>query len=121
MHISSTIQTEPMVINGKFYKWYPKIRREDIGSDTSNKFIDTCQIANPYCKIMLADFDGDQVTVKMPFSVEANQELEKHLNSTGQFVALNGENARVATNEAIQMMYNMTLVLPETNLTDPIF
>ena len=52
MHISSTIQTEPMVINGKFYKWYPKIRQEDIGSDTSNKFIDTCQISNPYCKMM---------------------------------------------------------------------
>ena len=52
MHISSTIQTEPMVINGKFYKWYPKIREEDIGKDTSNKFIDTCQISNPYCKMM---------------------------------------------------------------------
>jgi hypothetical protein len=52
MHISSTINTEPMVINGKFYKWYPKIRKEDIGTDTSNKFIDTCQICNPYCKMM---------------------------------------------------------------------
>lgn len=58
MHITSTIQTEPMVVNGKFYKWYPKIRQEDIGSNTSNKFIDTCQICNPYCKMMLADFDG---------------------------------------------------------------
>ena len=121
MHISSTMETEPMVINGKFYKWYPKIRQQDIGTDTSNKFIDTCQIANPYCKLMLADFDGDQVTVKMPFSVEANQELEKHLNSTGQFVTLNGENGRNPTNEAIQAMYNLTLVLPETKLTDPVF
>lgn len=118
MHISSTIQTEPMVINGKFYKWYPKIRREDIGRDTSNKFIDTCQISNPYCKMMGADYDGDQVTVKMPFSVEANQELEKHLNSNGQFIALNGENGRKATNEAIQAIYNMTLVLPDTKLTE---
>ena len=58
MHISSTIQTEPMVINGKFYKWYPKIRQKDIGSDTSNKFIDTCQISNPYCKMMGAKIVG---------------------------------------------------------------
>jgi hypothetical protein len=58
MHISSTIQTEPMVINDKFYKWYPKIRREDIGSDTSNKFIDTCQISNPYCGLMKAKIVG---------------------------------------------------------------
>ena len=57
----------------------------------------------------------------MPFSVEANQELEKHLNSTGQFIALNGQNGRLATNEAIQAMYNLTLVLPDTKLTDPIF
>ena len=121
MHISSTIQTEPMVINGKFYKWYPKIRQEDIGNDTSNKFIDTCQISNPYCGMMIADYDGDQVTVKMPFSVEANQELEKHLNSTGQFIALNGQNGRLAEKEAIQAMYNLTLILPDTKLTDPVF
>lgn len=57
----------------------------------------------------------------MPFSVEANQELEKHLNSNGQFIGLNGENGRKATNEAIQAMYNMTLVLPGTKLTDPVF
>ena len=41
-----------MIINGKFYKWYPKIRQEDIGKNTSNKFIDTCSIANPYCILM---------------------------------------------------------------------
>lgn len=55
MHISSTVETEPMVINGKFYKWYPKIRQTDIGSNTSNKFIDTCSILNPYCGLMGAD------------------------------------------------------------------
>lgn len=52
LHIYSTIETEPMIINGKFYKWYPKIRQEDIGKNTSNKFIDTCSIANPYCILM---------------------------------------------------------------------
>jgi len=121
IHVNSTIETEPMVINGKFYKWYPKIRQEDIGKDTSNKFVDTCQISNPYCKMMGADYDGDQVTVSMPFSVEANKELENHLNSTGQFIGLNGENGRKATNEAIQAMYNLTLVLPGTKLTNPEF
>ena len=57
----------------------------------------------------------------MPFSVEANQELEKHLNSNGQFIGLNGENGRCATQEAIQAMYNLTLVLPETKLTEAEF
>ena len=57
----------------------------------------------------------------MPFSVEANAELEKHLNSNGQFIGLNGENGRKATNEAIQALYNMTLVLPGTKLTEVMF
>ena len=52
MRVLSTIETEPMIINGKFYRWYPKIRQSDIGKDTSNKFIDTCNIANPYCILM---------------------------------------------------------------------
>lgn len=121
IHVNSMISTEPMVVNGEFYKWYPKIRQEDIGKDTSNKFVDTCQISNTYCKMMGADYDGDQVSVKMPFSVEATKELEDHLNSVGQFVGLNGQNNRVATNEAIQAMYNLTLVLPETKLINPEF
>ena len=121
IHVNSMISTEPMVVNGEFYKWYPKIRQEDIGKDTSNKFVDTCQISNTYCKMMGADYDGDQVSVKMPFSVEATKELEDHLNSVGQFVGLNGQNNRVATNEAIQAMYNLTLVLPEIKLTNPEF
>ena len=121
IHVNSTVNKEPMVIDGKFYKWYPKIRDEDIGKDTSNIFVDTCQISNPYCKMMGADYDGDQVTISMPFSIEANQELENHLNSASQFIGLNGENTRQSTNEAIQAMYNMTLVLPGDKLTNPEF
>ena len=55
MHIYSTVKTEPMVINGKYYPWYPKIEQKDIGSNTSNKFIDTLSMANPYCVLMGAD------------------------------------------------------------------
>lgn len=67
------------------------------------------------------DFDGDQVTVKMVYSVEANKELENFQNSNGQFITLNGINGRHADKEAIQAMYNLTLVLPGTKLTDPVF
>ena len=120
-HVSSTIQTEPMVINGKLYPWYPKIRQQDIGSNTSNKFIDTLSMANPYCILMNADYDGDQVTLKMPYSVEANEELKKYMNSKAQFITLAGKNGRMADKEAIQAMYNLTLVLPGTKLTNPEF
>lgn len=115
------VKTEPMVINGKFYRWYPSISQQDIGSNTSNKFIDTLSMANPYCILMGADYDGDQITLKMPYSVEANEELKKYMDSKAQFITLSGSNGRKADKEAIQAMYNLTLVLPETKLTDPEF
>lgn len=121
IHVLSTINTEPIVLENDFYKWYPKIRESDISTNTSNKFIDTCQMCNAYLKLMGGDYDGDQVTVKMPFSVEANKELEDHLNSNGQFITLNGENGRMVAKECMQAMYNLTLVLPGTKLINPEF
>lgn len=47
--LSSTVETEPMILNiigEHFYPKYPKIRQADIGTDTSNKFIDTLNISN---------------------------------------------------------------------------
>ena len=70
---------------------------------------------------MYKDFDGDQITVKLVYSVEANEELKKFKNSNGQFITLNGINGRKADKEAIQAMYNLTLILPDTKLTDPEF
>ena len=113
IHVASLIDTEPVVINGELYKWYPKFDQKDIGTDTSNKFIDTLSMANPYCDLMGADYDGDQVTLKMAYSVESNEELNKYIDSKAQFITVSGDNGRVASKEAIQAMYNLTLVLPE--------
>ena len=113
IHVSSTIKTEPMVINGKFYPWYPHIEQKDIGSNTSNKFIDTLSMANPYCVLMGADYDGDQITLKMAYSIESNEELKRYMESKAQFITLSGSNGRVGDKEAIQAMYSMTLVLPD--------
>lgn len=56
--LSSTKDTEPMYINNEYYPFYPKIREKDIGSNTSNTFVDTMQISNLYLNAMCADFDG---------------------------------------------------------------
>ena len=53
--VSCTKETEPMMINDIFYEYYPKIRKEDIGIDTSNKFIDTMNFSNVYLKGMGGD------------------------------------------------------------------
>lgn len=44
--VSSTVETEPMVLGDEFYPKYPKIRQEDIGTDTSNKFVDSLNVSN---------------------------------------------------------------------------
>lgn len=123
IHVASTLKTEPMIINGVLYKWYPYIRQSDIGKDSSNKFVDTLSMTNPYCIMMGADYDGDQITCKMAYSVEANQELQKYMNSNAQFIFLNGTNGRKADKEALQAMYDLTLVLPDeqSKLTNPQF
>jgi len=49
--------------------------------------------------------------------------LEEQLNSPAHFISLGGENIMKASNEGLQSIYNLTLVLPEdkTKLKDPIF
>lgn len=51
-HISSTYTTIPLWYDGQFYKYYPDIKEEDIGTDTSDKFIDTMIMSNLIIKVM---------------------------------------------------------------------
>ena len=53
--------------------------------------------------------------------MEANKELEDMMNSKAHYITLGAKNGRVASNEAIQALYNLTLALPGTKLTDPVF
>ena len=112
--VSSTENTEPVLYNGQLYKKYPKIREEDIGSDTSNIFIDTLNMSNLMIGIIGGDYDGDQVSVKGVYTKEANEELLKHINSKQYYVGFSGNLIRETTKESIQALYNLTRVLPET-------
>ena len=60
--MSSTKVTEPMIVNNKVYRHYPKVRKEDIGKDTSNLFVDTFNMANPYLGAIGGDYDGGGIT-----------------------------------------------------------
>ena len=57
----------------------------------------------------------------MVYSDEANAEIEKFLKSKRFYIDLGGKNVRVSGKEAIQTVYNLTLILPGTKLTNPIF
>ena len=123
--VQSTIETEPMTVVSagmkKFYKKYPKIREEDIENDTSNKFIDSLNMCNGYLDSIGGDYDGDQVSVKGIYSAEANAELDQQMNSKIHYIGLDGISVMDVGKEAKQSLYCLTMVLPNSNLTEPQF
>ena len=112
-----------MVVGSRFYKHYPMTRQEDIGTNTSNRFIDTLNMSNLYLEGIGGDFDGDQVTVKGVFSEEANEELEKQLSSKSHYFNLGGKGVRTSDKEAMQSLYSLTICLEDDKgkLSDPVF
>lgn len=123
IEVATTKETEPIMLNGELYKFYPKIRLEDINAPSAQKFIDTMQISNLYLNGMGADYDGDMGQVKGSFFNETNQELANFTNSKANFINMACTNIRVSEKEAVQSLYNMTLVLRDdaSKLTYPKF
>lgn len=123
IEVATTKETEEIVLNGELYKFYPKIRLEDINQPSAQKFIDTMQISNLYLNGMGADYDGDMGQVKGSFFKETNDELANFTNSKANFINMACTNIRVSEKEAVQSLFNMTLVLNDdkNKLTDPTY
>ena len=66
VRIASTTKTEPMIVGNKFYKNYPLIRQEDMGANTSNRFIDTLNISNLYLNGIGGDYEPVTIVVVKP-------------------------------------------------------
>lgn len=108
VRISSTIETMPVDVNGQVYKWYPKI---DLNTPTNRvgvQFVDTTKFSNSLLHGMNGDYDGDQVTVKGVFTVEANEEAEKIIESKSYVLTIGGENIRTTDCECVQTLYVLT-------------
>ena len=113
INVSSTMYTTPMVIGNTFYKFYPQIDESEIGTNTTSKFTDTLKISNAYLGSIGGDYDGDQVSCKSVYSIEANAELIKQINSKSHFISLGGKNIMSSSNEGRQALFNLTMVLPD--------
>ena len=111
--VISTIQTEPMIINGKFYKEYPKIRAEDLNTNSTNKFIDVALPNNVRLGSIGGDYDGDTVSSKTPFSIESNEELYKLISSKRHYISMGGVNEMTTSKEGKQALYDLTKILPD--------
>lgn len=121
IEVSSTIETEPMYVGNTFYPHYPKIREEMFGTHTGNYFKDTMSTSNVHLPSIGGDYDGDMITSKGSYMVETNDELRDYLHSKGFFVDLGATNVRTSSNEAVQALYSLTKVEPNTKLTNPTF
>lgn len=53
-------------------------------------------------------YDGDMVSVKMCYTIEANEEAAEILNSLKHYMSIQGDLIRVIGNEAYLTFYNMT-------------
>ena len=108
INVASTLKTVPMNINGTIYKWYPVVDPDMDKRLVSNDFIDTTRFSNAYLKGLDGDYDGDQITAKILWTQEANEECEKIINSKSFILGANGSNMRTIDLEAIQTFYCLT-------------
>lgn len=115
--VASTNETEPIEFNGKFYQWYPKIREEDILTDTSNKFVDTLRFSNMYLSGIGGDYDGDQCTCKGVYTREANDELRELMNAKQNFITYGCAPLREPGGDCFHSMYALTKLLSTVKVT----
>ena len=104
----STLMTEVVQVNGQVYTHYPKQDTSCTRENTGVQFIDTLQFSNSYLAGLGGDYDGDQVTMKLIWSLEANNECERIMNDKSFFVSPNGQNVRTIKYEVYQTFYDMT-------------
>ena len=113
IRVASTLQTTAMDINGVLYKWYPLVDLNMSREKIANNFDDTLKFSNAYLKGLDGDYDGDQTSVKVLWSVEANAEAERIINSKQYFLTPAGNNIRICDIENIQTLYTLTKDPPE--------
>lgn len=108
IRVGSTLKTTPMLIDGVLHKWYPVVELDTPTNMIGSKFVDSSQFSNSYLPAIVGDYDGDQTTIKILFTQEANADCEKALYSKSNFINSAGTCVRSVGNEVIQTFYDLT-------------
>ena len=108
IYVISTRNTIPMIINDKLYDEYPVIDFKLPAGRIEASFIDSYKLCPLYLAGLDGDFDGDQVTSKIIFSKEANEDAERIMFSKSNILTIDGASIRSIGNEGIQTLYTMT-------------
>lgn len=116
IRVLSTIETIPMQVGERVYRWYPKIDFNIPENKIGSCFIDSTQFSNSYLEGIGGDYDGDQTTIKILFSQEANKDCSDCMKNKSFFVNGLGNMVRVLGSEPIQTFYCLT---KDYNITNP--
>lgn len=108
IRVLSTTETQVVSLNGRVYKWYPVVNFTLDEHKIAAKFIDSVQFSNSYLKGIGGDYDGDQTTIKILFTQEANTECDRFLSSKQFYINANFKTNRVIDHEGIQTLYVLT-------------
>ena len=106
--VMSTIKTRPAIISGRFYKYYPVVDYKLPPSKVANLFIDTLNISKLYLKGLGGDYDGDQVSSRGVFDINANKKCEEDIYKIKNLVTINGSLVRTTELGAIQTLYALS-------------
>lgn len=112
IRVVTTAKTMPAQVNGRLYKYYPVIDLNTPKADIASLFIDSLQFSVSYLKGLVGDFDGDQITAKMVYSHEANQDCENYMKSKPFILSTTGDNIRAVDAEIAQTFYDLTIEPP---------
>lgn len=109
IQILTTYETQSITIENEFFSHYPVISKDELTPNLKNlKFIDTIIPHGTTLEASGMDFDGDTVSLRSVYSVEANQECDTLIKSPFYTVDVRGNNIKTIKNEGIQTLYNLT-------------
>lgn len=108
IRVNALTKMVPMLINGKLYPFYPDIDLSTPKEKIASLFNDATQFANSYLAGIDGDYDGDQTTVKIVFTQEANEEISRDIRSKNNFIDSSGGNIRKVGKECLQTFFVLT-------------
>jgi hypothetical protein len=108
IYVISTRLTVPMIINDKLYDEYPLVDLQMPKGRIEASFIDSYKLCPLYLAALGGDHDGDQITSKILFTKEANEDAERIMMSKSNVLTVDGSSIRTIGNEGIQTLYTLT-------------
>ena len=108
IRVSSTIDTTPAIVSGKFYRFYPVVDPSLPPSVVSTLFRDSLSISNLYLRGLGGDYDGDQVSVRGVWDINANKRCHENMYMKKNFLNISGGLMRGTEREAVQTLYSLT-------------